>query len=202
MTISYPIECPTTLKPGNVRWSVTTAVSLSVSPSTFQTTKYEYDGEGWVLDVSYPPLTRAEAAPFFGFLAALRGQGGTFLFGDTLLRVPQGTGAGTPLVKGANQIRTKVLQTDGWGASQTVLKAGDFFQIDNRLYMTLTDVESDALGNAGIDIFPKLRNHADNAPLILTDPKGMFRLAGDQQSVVDANNTKLFSIAFQAVEAL
>lgn len=202
MPISYPLETPTTLKPGAVRWSITSAVALSVSPSTYQTTKYEYDAEGWVIDVSFPPLTRAEAAPFFAFLAALRGQNGTFLFGDTLLGTPLGTGAGSPVVNGAGQARSKTLLSDGWGVSQTVLKGGDFLQIDNRLYMVLADVVSDGSGNATIDLFPRLRTHADNAAIIVTNPKGLFRLSTDQQSVVDAGVTQLFSISFQGIEAL
>lgn len=202
MTISYPVTCPTALKPGSTRWATASTVVVSSSPTTFQSVKYEYDGEAWLIDVSYPLLTRAEAAPFFAFLASLRGQNGTFLFGDTLLSTPLGTGVGTPLVNGANQTGSKVLVSDGWGASQVVLKGGDFLQIDSRLYMVLADVTSDASGNALIDVFPKLRQHADNAAIVLNNPKGLFRLNGDQINVVEAGQTQLFNIAFSATEAL
>lgn len=202
MTISYPLTCPTALKPGATRWQAASAVTLSVSPTTYQTTKYEYDGESWAVDVSYPPLNRQEAAPFFAFLASLRGQNGTFLFGDTLLSQPLGTAGGTPLVKGANQNGSKELLSDGWTAEQVVLKGGDFIQIDQRIYMVLQDVTSDGSGNATIDVFPRLRAHLDNASIVTSNPKGLFRLADDQITVVEAGNTQLFNISFKAIEAL
>lgn len=202
MSISFPVTCPTTLAPNVVRWSTTSVVAMMTSPTTYQVTQYEYDGEMWLVDVSYPSLTRAEAAPFFAFLASLRGQNGTFLFGDTLLGTSLGTPTGTPLVKGGSQARSKVLASDGWTPSTTVLKAGDFIQIDYRLYMVLADVTSDGSGNASIDIFPRLRAHLDNASIITSSPKGLFRLTNDQQVVVEAGNNQFFNISFQAAEAL
>jgi len=202
MAISFPLTVPATLKPGSVRWSLTSAVGVSQSPTTFQTTRYEFDGESWLIDVSYPPLTREEAAPFFAFLAALRGRNGTFLFGDTLLRESRGTPTGTPQVNGANQAGSKELICDGWTPSTLVLKAGDFIQIDFRLYMVLADVTSGAGGAATIDVFPRLRTHADNASIIVEDAKGMFRLTNEEQTIVEAGATQLFSISFTASEAL
>lgn len=202
MTILYPIECPTTLRPSSVKWSTTTAISISQSPTTFQTTKYEYDGEAWVIEVSYPPLKREEAAPFFAFLAALRGQNGTFLFGDTLLAASLGTPGGTPQVNGASQTGSKVLVTDGWTPSTKVLKAGDFFAIDFKIYMVLADVTSNGSGQANIDVFPRVRTHADNSPIDYDDARGTFRLLNDSQAIVTAGPSKLFDISFQAAEAL
>lgn len=200
MTISFPVTCPTTLKPSAVRWSSVTAVTISRSQTSYQTTKYEYDGEAWQIEVSYPPLTRAEAAPFHAFLASLRGQNGTFLFGDTLLGTPQGTATGTPRVNGANQNKSKELVTDGWSNNTLVLKAGDFFQVDNSLYMVLADVTSNGSGQATIDIFPKARVHADNALLVTTNPKGVFRLATDETAVVEAPQNQFYNVSFRAVE--
>jgi len=178
------------------------AVTLSVSPTTYQTTKYEYDGESWTIEVSYPLLTRQEAAPFFAFLASLRGQNGTFLFGDTLLSQPLGTGSGTPKVNGGAQTGNKVLVSDGWSASQVVLKGGDLIQVDQRIYMVLADVTSDGSGNASIDVFPRLRSHLDNASIVTSNPQGLFRLSDDQSTIVEAGPTQLFNIAFRAIEAL
>lgn len=202
MTISFPIQCPTHLAPASVRWTATTAVTVSTSPTSLQTIKYAYDGEAWLVDVAYPPLKREEAAPFFAFLAALRCQQGTFMFGDTLLDESLGTPLGAPKLNGANQVRTKTLVTDGWNVSTTVLKGGDFIQVDQRLYMVLKDVVSDSEGNAEIEIFPKCREHADNASIITSSPKGLFRLSPDSQVVVEAGNNQLFNISFQATEAL
>lgn len=202
MPISFPINCPTHLAPNAVRWSYQTANLISNNPNTLQQTIYEYDGEGWIIDVSYPPLTRAEAAPFHAFLATLRGTAHTFLFGDTLMKTPLGAGGGTPLVNGADQYGSESVVTDGWTADTLVLKAGDFFAIDNRLYMVLQDVTSDATGNATIDIFPKLRNHADDASIETDTPKGTFRLDNENVVIIQAPQNQLYTIRFTAVEAL
>lgn len=202
MAITYPVTCPTALAPNSVRWRAIKSNSVGQNPMSFQTTIYEYDGEMWGVEVSYPSLTREEAAPFFGFLASLRGEAGTFLFGDTLLNAPLGAGGGTPKVNGAGQAGNKTLVTDGWPNSTLVLKTGDFFSIDNRLYMSLTDITSNGSGAATIDIFPAARTHADNASLVLSNPKGTFKILNSEQAVVEAGTSQLFTISFDAVEAL
>lgn len=202
MAITFPLDVPSTIKPDSVKWSLSSAIGISQSPTTFQTTKYEFDGESWIVDVSYPLLTREEAAPFFAFLAALRGRNGTFLFGDTLLRESLGSPGGTPLVNGANQTGSKTLITDGWTPSTLVLKAGDFIQVDTALYMVLADVTSSSGGEATIDIFPRARTHADNTVVIFEDARGLFRLISEDQVVVEAGSTQFFNISFQAAEAL
>lgn len=202
MAISFPLAVPATLKPGSVKWSLTSAVGISQSPTTFQTTRYEFDGESWLVEVSYPLLKREEAAPFFAFLAALRGRNGTFLFGDTLLRVSLGNPGGTPQVNGAGQTGSKELVTDGWTPSTLVLKAGDFIQVGFCLYMVLADVTSSAGGAATIDVFPRVRTHADNAAVIFEDAVGLFRLVNEEQTIVDAGAAQFFNISFTAAEAL
>jgi hypothetical protein len=202
MAISFPVPCPTHLAPNGVRWSYTTANLINSSPTTFQQTIYEYDGELWRIDVTYPPLTRAEAAPFHAFLASLRGASHTFLFGDTLMNSPLGAGGGTPLVNGSNQYGSDELVTDGWLADTLVLKAGDMFSVDNRLYLVLQDVTSDASGNATIDIFPRARNHEDDSSIETDNPKGTFRLANEEVTLITAPQNQLYSIQFAAVEAL
>lgn len=201
MAINYPLNFPSGLAPSSVRWYETNVVVTTASQFTLQRQTYEFDGSGWGLEITYDPLYRSEAQPLIAFLSSLRGTRGTFLFGDTLFSTPLGTGAGTPKVKGAGQTGF-TLETDGWSNNQLVLKAGDLFQIDQRLYRNLTDATSDGSGNATLDIWPRLRGHGDNADIVVTSPKGLFRLSEPVVLTMDGTRNQLFPITFAAVEAL
>lgn len=120
----------------------------------------------WGIELRYGAMTRATFAPLWAFLNALGGQSTTFLL-SLPAYTPLGTGAGTPLVDGGGQTGT-VINTDGWGTSQTVLKAGDWIQFtsDKKVYMVTADVVTGGSGAASIEIFPALRlSPADNASI-------------------------------------
>lgn len=205
MAIVYPLSPPLDASyPSDIRLTLDTLTSVSVSPWTGSKIKYKYAREGWMLEVAFDPMPRDMAQPWIAFLAALRGRSGTFMFGpygDVSGGVPLGTGNGTPLVKGAHSAGATSLITDGWAPNETVLKAADYFQIDQSLYMCLQDVTSDASGNATIDIAPFLKAHADNAPLILIDPEGKFELTDDLNPVFRLPRSQHFQVAFKAEEA-
>lgn len=200
MTISFPVTPPSTPKPSRVEWSQRVVTSVSQSPFTLQTQTQEWSGDGWIVDVSFDPLTRVEAAPWIAFLASLRGPKGTFYFGDTLLATAQGTPTGTPLVNGASQVGF-TLNTDGWTAGVAAFKAGDLFQIDNSLYLVTADATADGSGELTIDIWPSLRGHSDNAALTVSSPKCVMRLVSTTVQAVSAPQTQLYDINFTAEEA-
>ena len=94
-----------------------------------------------------------------------RGQHETFRFTLPLRLWPlRGTGGGTPRVDDLggspvpNQIGDRTIYTDGWPASQTVLKAGDWvkFAGHNKCYMATEDAASDGSGVATITLEPAL----------------------------------------------
>lgn len=200
MTISYPVTAPTSVTPDSVTMLMGNANSVGESPYTAKTQVYQYDGDWWGIEVSYPVLTREEAAVVMGFLASLRGRQGTFLWGPTLFASPQGAAGGTPRVNGASQTGYSIA-TDGWTPSAIALKAGDFFEIDSTLYMAVADATANGSGAVTIDIWPSLRGHADNAVIVTESPVGTFRLLDSVTRLVDSPDTKLHSITFQAKEA-
>jgi hypothetical protein len=200
--ISYPITIPltATTRESAVTLIASTVIGVSQSPYTFSTQVYDHDTDAWQLRVSINPLTRAEAQPWIAFLTALRGRRGTFMFGPAIFREPLGSGSGVPVLTGSPSAR-RTITTSGWTPSQTVLQAGDLFQLDDRLYMALLDVASDASGNATIETFPKIRaSHAAGTALVLTDPKGIFRLTSNVVPVLDCSETGLFNVNFEAEE--
>lgn len=201
MAISYPVTPPTSPKPSSVRWTEINVVGTALSQYTLQKQVYDWGGDAWQIDVELDPLTRAEASPWIAFLSSLRGQNGTFTFGSTLFATPQGTVTGTPLLNGGSQEGLLTITTDGWSNSTLVLKAGDMFGIGSNLYRALTDTTSDGSGNATIEIWPRLRSHADNAPIIVSNPVGTFRLIENAIVTQDEARTGLYNITFSAIEA-
>src|SRR5690606_3896906 len=162
MAISYPLSPPNNWPPSSVVWRANNVIATSISPFSLAQHTVEHDGSAWTIDVAIDPMDRRDAAPWMAFLAALKGRRGTFYFGDALMKNSLGSPSGTPRVKGSSQTGNTIA-TDGWTAETTVLKAGDFIQINNSLYMVLSDVTSDGSGNASIDLWPNLRVHADDS---------------------------------------
>jgi hypothetical protein len=206
MTISYPVSMPSSPALAQVRFTARSTVGVAVSPFTGQQQVYAHAGQWWEAEVTLPPMTRAQAEPWIGFLMSLRGREGTFLMGDPLGIAVRGVGTGTPLVKGAGQTG-QTLVTDGWTISQTgILKAGDWMQIGSgssqRLYRVVQDANSDGSGNATFDLWPRLRESpADNAPLTLASTKGVWRLATNDVGYEE--RASLYQgFTFAAVEAI
>lgn len=200
MTISYPLTPPTSPKPSSIQWIEYNIVGVSQSRYTGQAQIQDWSSAYWGIEVTIDELYRSEAQPWMAFLSALRGERGTFYFGDELFSDPLGAAGGSPKVNGGSQTGFTLI-TDGWASGQLVLKAGDFFQIGTSLYRTLLDVTADGSGNATIDIFPNARGHADNSSLITANPVGVFRLTESDVRTQFGNRNQLFPIAFTAVEA-
>lgn len=202
MTITYPIDLPSTPAPAKIRIYPRAIVAVGISPFTAAQQVYKHQGQLWQADITLPPMLRADAAPWIAAMLQLNGRYGTFRLGDSSARTPRGIATGTPLVKGASQTG-QVLLTDGWTISQTgILKQGDYIQIGDRLYMIMVDANSDGSGNATLDIWPRLRESpADNAAITTSNCKGLFRLTSNEMPW-DVSPKPVFEMSFSAVEAI
>jgi len=209
MTITYPLTLPTQTGIASVELEALNAVAISQSPFSFKQQVVAFSGQRFGANVTLPPMKRADAEVWISFLISLKGQVGTFLMGDPNCATPQGsasTNAGTPLVNGSTQTGA-TLSIDGLPASATgYLKAGDYIQLGSgtgtQLYKVLADVDSTAGGNATIDIYPNLRSSpADDATVIVSNAKGLFRLANPQTNW-SINNASFYGITFSAIEVL
>ena len=203
MAISYPLTLPSAIGWRAFTLSAEKIVQAYEAPFTFQRTNVERTGERWRLEVAYPPLTPEQARQVRAFLLALNGPIGTFRAGDVLAAQPTGTALGSPVVAGASQAG-KEIATGGWTANQTnLLKAGDYLEIDNRLYMVTNDAAPDGSGNATIDIWPSIRQPApsNGASITTSNCKTLFRLDGNSVGWV-ATPDFVYEIAFGAIEAL
>lgn len=209
MAISYPLDLPTQTGIASIRLVAKNVVSASTSPFTFKQQIIKHAGERWEADITLPAMKRDDAEEWLGFLLSLGGSYGTFLLGDPLGTTPRGSAAsvpGTPLVDGANQTGNSIT-IDGCPTSQSsYLKAGDYIQIGSastaRLHKVLENVTTNASGETSISIWPALRESpADNAPITVTNCKGLFRLSSSETSW-DVNTASIYGITFGAVEAI
>ena len=209
MAETYPLTFPTQTGVARVEITATDVVSISESPFTFSQQVVRHSGARWAATVSIPPVKRDDSEYWNSFLLRLRGQFGTFLLGDPNAATPRGSAAsaaGTPVVNGASQTGNE-LNIDGLPTSATgYLKAGDYIQLGTgsnaNLYKVLEDVNSNGSGEATLNLWPDLRSSpANDAAVVVSDAKGLFRLA-DSTASWSINNAGFYSISFSAVEAL
>lgn len=206
MAITYPLTAPSSV-PAQIRMNPMAVIGLSESPFTLEQEVYEHQGQVWRMEVSLPPMERAEAEEWISFLLSLNGRQGTFLMGDPVGATPRGSAPGTPLVDGAGQQRSKTLATKGWTASQSgILLPGDYIQVGSgsstRLYKNLTTANSDADGKATLDIWPRNRDAlANEAEIVTANTVGRWRLSSNEMPW-DIGEAQVYGISFGCVEAL
>lgn len=205
MAVTYPLTFPSV---GIVDSSfrLRRVVSESQSVFTGATQVYQHQGEWWEGEVTFKTMRRADAALVQSFLAQLRGMRGTFLYGDPdALALGRMGAGGTINVNGGGQTGN-ALNVDGMTPSTTILKAGDYFQLgtgaSSKLYMCTEDLTSNGSGVGVLNFEPKLKSSpADNASVITTSPRGVFRLA---ENIAEwrANSTNLYQISIAFKEAI
>ena len=208
MPISYPLSIPaypTAAGIERISFTHIHSVALLRSPWSFATQTQDNQGKMFGVEVTIAPCKRAQAAPWIAFLASLKGPFGTFLLPvEKHAQAPMGVATGTPLVFGSRPSGFESIQIDGWTAGVTnILQAGDYLQIGNRLYQVLQDANSNGSGFCEVEVFPSVRETlADNAAVITSNPKGLFRLDSSEVATYETDKERLYNISFTAVEAI
>lgn len=202
MAITYPLTLPSTsdLAPKDYALRLDYAQASNQSPFTLNEQIYDYQQARWRLEISYPPLTVAEAKIIKGFILALNGRVGTFKAGDPLNITPAGNPTGA-LVNGSSQVGT-TLVCDGVAPNQTpAFAAGDDFTLNNCLYTVVQNANSDGSGNVTLEIQPPLvTSPANNAVLTTTAAFGLFRLESANTGW-SAGTDRVYGISISAVQA-
>lgn len=181
MTIIYPLDFPTTIKPSSFSIELKKAVAVTESQFTYAQQVQEHQGEAWQISVSLDLLNRDQAEEFNAFILKLAGRVGVFTMSIAGSETARGVATGTPLVDGANQTG-RVLNVKGWTPNISgILKAGDFIQLgtglSTRLHKVLDTVDSDANGDATLLLAPKITTAPNNEQaIIVQNAKGLFRL--------------------------
>lgn len=199
---SFPLSFPVATGVLSLSWEKHAVVGATTGRYNPKLKVHDWGGKRWLATIGLPPLTRELWAQWEAFFLSLNGLEGTFWLAPTLDKVARGTATGTPLINGASQTGQSVV-SDGWTVSTTgILKAGDWVQIGNYLYRVLADVNSDVSGNCTFEVWPDLRvSPADNDPITVTNPKGLFRLV--ELPPLSINQEQFVEgLTFKAVEAI
>ena len=204
-TPSYPLTLPTITGIKQQTFGLQRAVSVTMSPFTYQEQVYQHEGERWSGLYTLPPMLKNHAAIWLSFLMKLRGRRGTFKAGDQDRKTIQGATVGTVLVNGAGQTGNSI-NVDGVGATVTgAFKAGDYITIQDRLYMVTDDANSNGSGEATLYIEPALRSGilaiADDATVLYTNTTALMRLDSNEQNW-DTDHISKYGISFSFSEAL
>lgn len=199
MAITYPRDFPTIngqtiIEKMTIRQK--NAVVLQESPFAYKQQVYDFGGRRWEAEVTIRPLTHDEALVFQGFLASLQGQRNTFLMGSPLWKSDNENNAvevDVQTLAGDDTLQIRV-------ATLREVKAGQFFEIDQQLYMFLED--QGTTDGATKKITPPTRKEYGAGEDCITNlPVGTWRLATNDVDW-DISKAGLYSFSFSCVEAL
>ena len=170
------------------------------SPFTRSSQVVSRPGDQWFATYEIAVGTQAMRAQWQVFMMQASNAGNRFRAYDHYYSL-QGTGNGTPLVNGADQVGGSLV-TDGWAAGEQVLMAGDYLSVNNELKMTTEAATADSSGNATISFEPKIRvSPADNAAITLIKPYCLMRLIDDDQAQWEAEAGGYYRMVFSAAES-
>jgi len=156
-----------------------TAISRSIFSYVEQV--YDFGGRMRSVEITLAAMGVEKAKEWRAFFLRMNGPIGTFYLSDSpAFRFPQGVATGSPVVDSGNTALSSTLLTTGWDIDIPFLvKAGDEFSIDDRLYTVLADTSSDGSGDATLTIWPPLPATlpADSTSLdFRDDARGIFRM--------------------------
>lgn len=208
MAISYPLSVPTTAVAARLRWTGDSVVGFQASPFTKQQKVYAHQGEALEVEVQLPPMDRADAEEWVGFLLALNGQEGTFLMGDPVGATPRGTwlyGSPQAGVSGAHAAGVKTLALKDFASGATG-KVGDWIQFGSgsstHLHKVVQDFAASGAGAATVEIWPRTRAAlADGDGFVVQGAVGQWRLASNRRTW-EVQEAQEYGISFSAIEAL
>lgn len=167
------------IAPGSLDWGYTSNTQTFASPLSGSVQTMELPGTRWRFSFDMGTLNPDDSALLRGWLMLLRGQSGRFYMHNMAHPHPRGAAGGTPVVSGAGQSGISLV-TEGWPAGVTVLKTGDFFEVNGELKMIVADVLANGSGAATLTFEPPLRNSpASGAAITTSKPKAVFKLDED-----------------------
>ena len=193
---------PTTVGFSSVEFGLENNNQVFESPLSNSIQVSELTGARWYATFNLPPMKKENSLEYIGFLQRLQGRVHSFFGYDANHRLPSGTIAGsTLLVNGASQTGTSLI-LDGAQASTTVLKAGDFFSVNNELKMVTVDATSDSSGDVTVNFVPSLRSSpSDDAVITTTNPVCTMKLTGDS-TTYSINTAGIYGISFSGLEVV
>lgn len=178
-------------------------VSVFESPLSRASQQQVRGGSRWMSEVTLAPMTMQQARPILSWLEDVQAHGHFFTLGDVEAGTALGVATGAPVLDGASQTGS-TLNTRGWTASTAgILQAGDFIQIGDELKRVVSDVNSNASGEAEVNITPPLRGtFADGVGIQVSNTGALMRLVDNNQARYESGADGTVTIRLSAVEVL
>lgn len=145
----------------------------------------------WMAELTWPPMSLANAEILSAWLLSLKGQVGSFRYAPRQSAASTLTGRRLAVVGYAYNDAVSVT---GWAAgAASTLRVGQFLQIGNQLLrITTANSFADASGRVTISFEPSLRSTLPlDEPVIFQSPEGLFRLASAETPAYTLNRDKL-----------
>lgn len=183
----------------SVQWRLTMPSQMNVSEWTGSRQVLPSGRGWWECNYSLPPIVgRKEFEPWQAFLAKTQGTANTFRVRvDTKRQSPYFSY--TVLVNGGSQTG-RTIDTDGWPAGTTILRAGQFVTIGDQLLQLTENVTSNGSGEATLTFEPPIRvSPADNAAVEWQEPYCLMYLT--EQPFYTGEAGAVFGLSLQLREA-
>jgi hypothetical protein len=162
-------------------------------------------GQRWMLNVSFPPMTRAEFAPIYAFSVKQKGQYETFTYVPPTISTTRGSSGETPVVDGAISAGAVTASVDGLTASTSnILRAGDFIKFSDhtKIYMVTDDMSSDGSGDATLNFHPAATEAIPNNATITIASVPFTVSFQDDVREYGTNYTNLYSYEIALIEVV
>jgi hypothetical protein len=195
MAITFPRAFLTHKKPSAINISMEKADGVAASPFDLSEQVYEWVGERWLAEISFPPMNRANAEAWIGWLTSLRGAFGSFTMGDPNGLTARGTASGSPTASGTIRARTITVA----GGSGTLL-VGDWISFSSNRWLHKVTADVTLGGSVSVEIWPALRAPLSGSAMAVTNPMGRWRLAEKPSWSIDQGGTMYHIAPVRAVE--
>lgn len=198
------VDFPDGIVPNSISGLVLRANNLIyTSPYNNSVDTHGLMGDRWMMTLVFDTIDDMngvdEIARLQSFIWSLGGVRGRFMM--RMFGRRGRPSRGQPKVSGQNQMG-ELLTTDGWQPNVKVLTMGDYIQVGNELKFVKEDCWSSSVGTANVRFCPPLRKAPDDNTVIITEnPRGLFRVADDDQGKFDLTAGLNGSVSIDIVEA-
>ena len=176
------------IEPTRSGFTLLPATKIMESPYNQVEEVWEEPGDKWHISLRWAFLTKAEGRQLRAHLLALRGHSGVTFIEDTAHQ-NEGSWNGVPVVHGADQYGV-TLDIRGLAPSQTIGKAGDRFQLGNRLHELTEDAQSNGSGVATLTFQPEIATVPTDGDAIIHDRPRVRAMLKDPSKLPSFSGTK------------
>lgn len=169
------IAFPTGVAPDTFALRLSATQRVHASPFGGSEQVVDLLNDRWMISMSLPKRTRAQAAAIEAFINAMRGMTNTVNLYHFGRKTPQGTMVGSPTCNAASQGAASVTLASA-GASATLL-AGDMIGVSGQLLQVAADATANGSGVITVTLVNRLRAAITGGSAVTWDrPTVPFRL--------------------------